>query len=110
MKKISFKSLLLIISSIFLITVSCEEIAPETCQEDEICDGKSVQACCTATIDDGYDCVYKYDGKEYPDSDIDVLADLLGCADTKSTSFEKDNEAIIAALQELMDRVRCSDQ
>lgn len=94
-------SLLLLGSLIFIIT-NCEKDPAEYCEQDEICTDKFVTVCCTED-----QCVYKYNGNEYPDSNEgrDQLAEALGCPSTKSTSYENDMTAIIIQLQELMDKV-----
>ena len=104
-KKILYLGLALITATL-LFTISCEEDDDETCGEEEICDNKTVSACCSTDNSGDYTCVYKYNGVEYPESKIDDLADVLGCSSTKSTDC--DNEYVIAALKELMEKVKCN--
>ena len=91
----------LFIGCIVLIITSCEDDPTESCEQEEICEAKVVTACCTEDR-----CVYKWDGKEYPEEDIDQLADDLGCAavSIKSTDYDSDMAAIINQLQILMDK------
>lgn len=97
------------ITAALLFTISCgEEDDDETCGEEDICDGKTVTACCSTDNSGDYACVYKYNGVEYPESEIDDLADVLGCSSTKSTNYDEDNEYVIAALEALMEKVKCN--
>jgi hypothetical protein len=83
----------------FLVFVSgCVTDPLETCEEDEICDGKFVQACCTDTR-----CYYVYNGVEYGDDAASVaqLAADLGCAVAKTEDYDKDIDDLILRLEAL---------
>ena len=105
------KKAIYLISIVFLgilITTwySCEEDPEETCGLDEICAGVNVTYCCTE-----YECVYKYNGKEYTDDQLDELAEETGCGSAsavnlKSGCRENDLSSVIEKLKALRDRVR----
>jgi hypothetical protein len=105
MKKTIF--LLSVVFLGFLATTwyGCEGGPEETCEQDEICEGKFVTACCTEN-----ECVYKYNGKEYREDEIEQLAIDLGCGTAvvglKSGSQENDLSGVIEQLKALMDRVQ----
>jgi hypothetical protein len=93
--------------SIFIVTwYGCETDPEETCQQDEICEAKFVTACCT---DDA--CVYKYNGREYSEAQLDDLADDLGCSSVnvvvgESESLKADIASVTQQLKALMNRVK----
>jgi len=83
---------------------SCETDPEETCEQDEICENKFVTYCCTEN-----ECVYKWNGKEYTDDQLDELAEELGCGSAavlKSGSRENDLSGVIEQLKALRDRVQ----
>ncbi|MBN1597839.1 MAG: hypothetical protein JW894_06055 [Bacteroidales bacterium] len=84
---------------------SCESDPKETCQQDEICDGHMVTACCTDN-----ECVYYYNGREYTEDDLDDLAVDLGCSSViaaiDSESQEKALSEVIERLKDLMAKTR----
>jgi hypothetical protein len=105
MKK-TFYLLSVILLGILVTTwYSCEAVPEETCEQDEICENKFVTACCTEN-----ECVYKYNGKEYTEDQIDQLAEDLGCGTSavvlKSGSQENDLSGVIGQLKTLMGRVQ----
>jgi len=99
--------LLSVILMVILVTTwySCELDPQETCEQDEICENKFVTYCCTEN-----ECVYKWNGKEYTDDQLDQLAEDLGCGTSgvilKSGSRENDLSGVIEQLKALRDRVR----
>jgi hypothetical protein len=116
--KLNFNELIIIYmkKKIFLLSVSllgilatwynCESEPEETCEQDEICAGVYVTYCCTEN-----GCVYKYNGKEYTDDQLDELAEETGCGSAsgmliKSGSQEFDLSDVIEKLKALRDRVR----
>lgn len=98
MKKATFY-LPVFLLGIFLIFVSgCETTPAETCEQDEICSGKKVTACCTAT-----NCFYEYNGVEYGD-DAESLARLaaaLGCAQASAPTLKEDISDLILRIEAL---------
>jgi hypothetical protein len=86
---------------------SCETDPEETCLQDEFCD-IPVTACC----DDNDVCVFKYNGKEYPDTDEGMaqLLEDLDCVATieklESVEQKSANAEIVDRLKNLMSRVR----
>ena len=104
MKK-KFYLLSVILFGILVTTwYSCETDPEETCELDEICVAKFVTVCCTEN-----ECVYKWNGKEYTDDQLDELEADLGCGTAvalKSGSQEDDSSAVIEKLKALMDRVK----
>lgn len=105
MKKTFYLLSAVLFGMLVTIWYSCETDPEETCEQDEICENKFVTACCTEN-----ECVYKYNGKEYSEDQIDQLAEDLGCASAvgvlKSGSQEEDLSAVVEKLKALMSRVR----
>ncbi len=104
------KSLLAIIT-VALIPLAfsgCEDNETESCEQQDMnevldCGGeKNVEVCCET----GADCIYKYDGQEYPDTTAGLtdLADALGCSYKSSDEYAAQKELIINNLIELRDR------
>lgn len=105
MKKIGILFSFILTAFVLLIWYSCQEDPAETCKKDEICETKYVTACC-----DENECVYKYDGKEYSESEINDLAVDLGCsvsvAGLKSENNDEDLSQVIEQLKKLMEKAR----
>jgi len=105
MKRTIFLLSAVLIGILVITYYSCESDPEETCYQDEICTDKFVSACCTEN-----ECLYKYNGKEYTEDQIDQLAEDLGCSSAvgilKSGSQEDDLSAVIEKLEALMSRVR----
>jgi hypothetical protein len=83
----------------FLILISaCLPENQQSCEVDEICDGKSVQACCTDVR-----CYYIYNGVEYGDdaASLERLATALGCAKSGSLTFKEDIDDLVLRLEAL---------
>ena len=96
---------------ITLISVSfpaCEKAADESCEQQDMneilnCGSeKNVEVCCTT----GSSCIYKYNGIEYPDTNVGLnnLADALGCTYKSSVDYEEQKQLIIKHLIALKDR------
>lgn len=105
-RTISLLSSAVLLGIIVATWYGCEKDSEETCEQDEICESKFVTACCT----DEDDCVFKYNGKEYPSSQIDELAADLGCGGfglvSESTSQKSTTSGATVKLKELLDKVR----
>jgi len=105
MKKTIFLLSFVLLAILVTTYYSCETDPEEICEQDEICEGKLVTACCTEN-----ECVYKYNGIEYTEDQLDQLAEELGCASAvgvlKSGSQEDELSAVIEKLEALMSRVR----
>jgi len=101
-KEIISASLILLVMFLFFLS-ACVTDPLETCEEDEICEGKTVQACCTDTR-----CYYLYNGIEYGDdaASLERLAAALGCAKAGSVTYNKDMEDLILRLEALSDIAR----
>lgn len=84
---------------IFLAFLSgCVTTPTESCEEDEICDGKTVRACCSDVK-----CYYLYNGIEYGD-DADSLARLaaaLGCTTYSAETYKEDIDDLVLRLEAL---------
>ena len=90
----------IIFLGLFIAFISgCTTTPQETCEQDEICSGKTVTACCTETS-----CYYEYNGVQYGD-DAESLARLaaaLGCASAKNYNEDIGNLILrIEALGEI---------
>lgn len=85
---------------------SCEKDPEESCFQEEICEAKEVTACCTDDV-----CVYKYNGKEYSEAEIDDLIDDLGCAVAYSPDNLKAARAsIVDQLKALIQKARAGQK
>lgn len=101
----------LLIATIPLVYSGCaDDGEDESCAQQDMneiltCDGETnVEVCCVA----GADCVYKYDGQEYPDTDdgLNDLADALGCTYKSIDAQAAEKELIIEKLIALRDKAR----
>lgn len=95
---------------IFLIFISgCTTTPEENCEQDEICAGKTVTACCG---DAG--CYYEYNGKTYGDDaeSQTQLAKDLGCTFSGMATYEEDIQDLILRLESLREisRTAISDK
>jgi hypothetical protein len=104
---------LVAIAIIVLISVpfsSCDDTTDESCEQQDMNDildcgfEKNVEVCCET----GFDCVYKYDGQEYPDTNpgLNDLADALGCTYKSSDNYKEQHELIINTLITMKERAR----
>jgi|GEM_PF-1509792 len=108
----SLKSLvaIAIIALISLPFSACEDTASESCEQQDMneileCGAeKNVEVCCTTDAD----CIYKYDGQDYPDTNegLTDLADALGCTYKGSADYKEQHELIIKNLVALKERAR----
>lgn len=105
----SFMAIALIAFIPFMFT-ACEDATDESCEQQDMnevlnCGAeKNVEVCCT----EGAECVYKYDGQDYPDTmeGLTNLADALGCVYKSSDAYEEQHELIIQHLISLKERAR----
>ncbi len=80
MKKNKIALFTLAFSLVLFVGFACDSVTgDEECSSEEICEGKSVSACCT---EDG--CYYTYNGTTYSASEVDQLAIDLGCTNATS--------------------------
>ena len=87
------------ILGIFVALISACEITPEeSCEEDEICAGKTVTVCC-----DEIECYYEYNGVKYGDdaASLERLANDLGCTYTGIAAYETEIKDLILRLESL---------
>ena len=99
MKRSSFYLSVFILGIFVALISGCETTPLESCEQDEICTGKSVTACCSDT--DG--CYYEYNGKKYGD-DAESLAQLakdLGCTFSGLATYDEDIQDLILRLEAL---------
>ena len=100
MKKIFYFLSAATLGTLLTVWYSCEKDPEESCKQDEICEAKFVTACCTDN-----DCVYKYNGNEYTEDQVDQLAIDLGCTTAvslKSADADEDLAGVIEQLKALM--------
>lgn len=103
MKKYKFLLPLVVLGLFFIFNAGCEVEPVESCEQDEICTGKSVTACCTET-----ECYYTFNDKKYGD-DAESLAQLatdLGCATASGANYQEDIEILIYKLAVLSEKAR----
>ena len=95
--------LTLLLGGLAVFSLSCELENIESCEQELFCDGtKEVTACCVM----GGDCVYTYNGVDYPDTE-QGMADLLvalDCANAKSDCYEEELFFLEEQLKALMAR------
>ncbi len=104
-----FKSLITItIVILFSLSFSaCEKSSDESCEQQDMSEilncgsEKNVEVCCTTDSD----CVYKYDGQDYPDTEegLNDLSDALGCNYKSSVKNDEQKQLIIKHLIALKD-------
>ena len=88
-----------ILLGIFLVFISgCSTTPEETCEQDEICTGKTVTACCNEV-----ECYYEFNGVKYGDDaeSMTSLAVALGCAQASAPTFKEDISDLILRLEAL---------
>ncbi len=98
MKRATFYLSLLILGTFISLATDCDMNSLEQCEQDEICAGKFVSACCNEV-----ECYYMYNGKKYND-DAESLAQLardLGCTFTGMADYETDIQDLILRLKAL---------
>ena len=103
MKRASFYLSVFILGIFATLISGCETTPLESCEQDEICTGKSVTACCNET-----ECYYEYNGVKYGD-DAQSLAQLakdLGCTFSGLATYDEDLQDIILRLESLHEIVR----
>ncbi len=111
MKTLKTVLALMLIATIPMVYSGCaDDGEDEFCEQYDMnetlnCDGETIVESCCVT---GGECVYKFNGQEYPDTidGLNDLADALGCT-TKSTEAQAaEKELIIQKLIELRDKAR----
>lgn len=110
MKLLNYLVAITIITILSLPISGCVETPSESCEQQDMnqilnCGmEKNVEVCCET----GADCVYKYNGQDYPDTEagLNDLADALGCTYKSSTTSNEQKELIIKNLIELKERAR----
>lgn len=110
MKLLKTLMVIVVISLISLPITGCNGTAEESCEQQDMNEilncgmEKNVEVCCEV----GADCVYKYNGQDYPDTEagLNDLADALGCTYKNSNDMDKQKELIIRNLIKLRERAR----
>jgi hypothetical protein len=104
MKRIYFFISVIFFGILASTIYSCTEDSKETCEPDEYCDAKTVTVCCTGDV-----CVYKYDGKEYTEDEIQQVYDDLGCSPASASKLTGTGDGltdVFAQLKAQMKRVK----
>ena len=110
MKKVLYTLSVIATTFILLTIYRCETDPDEICKLDPnpICEDKNVTTCCTED-----ECVYKYNGKEYPDSDEGriQLAKDMGCSSASlksngSVDYTEVVNYLIALKQNVLDEMK----
>ena len=109
MKRASFYLSVFILGVFVALISGCETTPLESCEQEEICTGKSVTACCNET-----ECYYEYNGVKYGD-DAESLARLakdLGCTFSGLATYDEDIQDLILRLEALREisRTAISDK
>jgi len=102
MKAVNLLFVLFTIGLLSITLSNCGETeSPESCAQDEICTGKSVTTCCTNDA-----CVYKYNGKDYQEDELDQLADDLGCTSGGARVASEEKEQLKDQLRALLNKAK----
>ena len=111
MKTLKTTLALMLIAAVPVFYSGCtDDGSDESCEQQDMneiltCDGETnVEVCCVA----GADCVYKFNGEEYPDTaqGLNDLADALGCTYKSVEAQTSEKAFIIQKLEELRDKAR----
>lgn len=110
MKLLRLWGAIAMIAFIPLAYSGCDDTADESCEQQDMneilnCGAeKNVEVCCTSSAD----CVYKYEGTEYPDTEagLNDLADALGCTSKSAVENDDQKELIISNLIALKERAK----
>lgn len=103
MKKAKF-FLPIILLGLFIAFISgCTTTPTESCEQDEICTGKTVTACCTDT-----NCYYEYNGVKYGDDAESKakLAAALACSQANAPTYKEDISDLVLRLEALSEIAR----
>jgi hypothetical protein len=103
MKRVTFYLSVLLLGMFLTYVSGCTTTPLESCEEDEICTGKTVTACCNED-----ECYYEYNGVKYGDDPASLakLANDLGCTFSASASYETDIKDLILRLESLREIAR----
>lgn len=107
MKKSAFYFSVLVLGMFLVFIAGCTTTPQESCEQDEICTGKNVTACCSDT-----ECYYEFNGVKYGD-DAESLARLatdLGCTQASAPTFKEDIGDLILRLQALGETARTTQE
>lgn len=98
MKKTAFYLQVFLLGLFLTFTSGCETTPLESCEQDEICAGKIVTACCTEL-----ECYYEFNGVKYGDDAESMarLAAALGCAQASAVTFKEDIDNLILQMEAL---------
>ena len=98
MKRTTFYLSLLILGTFLSLATDCDLNSLEECEQDEICTGKFVTACCNDV-----ECYYMYNGKKYGDdaASLEQLARDLGCTFVGMADYDSEIQDIVLRLTAL---------
>jgi hypothetical protein len=98
MKRATFYLSVLLLGVFLAFVSGCSTTPEETCEQDEICTGKTVTACCTEA-----ECYYEYNGVKYGTDaqSMTSLAVALGCTQASALTYKEDISDIILRLEAL---------
>ena len=98
MKKPAFYFSVLLMGTFLAFVSGCTSTPQESCEQDEICTGKTVTACCS-----DIECYYEFNGVKYGDDTESVakLATDLGCTQASAPGFKEEIGDLILRLQAL---------
>lgn len=107
MKKAAFYLSVLLLGVFLAFVSGCSTTPEETCEQDEICTGKTVTACCNVD-----ECYYEFNGVKYGDDTESKtrLAVALGCTQASSPTFKEDISDLILRLEALGEIARTQDK
>jgi len=95
----------IVLLGLFIVFMSgCDTTPTESCEQDEICVGKTVTACCS----DNNGCYYEYNGVEYADDaeSMAKLAAALGCTQASALTYKEDIKYLVLRLEALGELAR----
>lgn len=103
MSRLPFYFSVLILGVFVALISGCETIPLEECEQEEICAGKTVTACC-----DEIECYYMYNGVKYND-DADSLTQLakdLNCTFTGMADYDAEIGNLVLQINALGELAR----
>lgn len=111
MKTLKSVLAIMLIATIPVVYSGCADDGDnESCAQQDMneiltCGGETnVEVCCVS----GADCVYKFNGQEYPDTNqgLNDLADALGCTYKSAEAQAAEKDLIIEKLEALREEAR----
>ncbi|HRX12849.1 MAG TPA: hypothetical protein P5210_14405 [Draconibacterium sp.] len=107
MKKAAFYLPAFVFGLLLVIISGCTTTPVENCEQDEICTGKTVTACCNED-----ECYYEFNGVKYGNDAASMakLATDLGCTQASAPNFKEEIGDLILRLEALGEIARLNQK